>query len=60
MKFVQINFYHRKAAMAVLCQQLAEGMADASFIHETWIYSGQIRGITNSGEQSFLLHLKAM
>jgi hypothetical protein len=28
MKFIQINLQHSKAATAVLCQQLAEVMAD--------------------------------
>jgi hypothetical protein len=28
MKFLQINLHHSKAAMAALCQQLAEGKAD--------------------------------
>jgi hypothetical protein len=38
---------------AVLCQQLAEGMADVAFIQEPWIYRGKIRGITNSGGTFF-------
>jgi hypothetical protein len=43
-KFVQINLHHSKAAMATLCQQLAEGMADIALIQEPWIYEyrGQI------------------
>jgi hypothetical protein len=60
MKFIQINLHHSKAAMAVLCQQLAEGMADVALIQEPWIYKGQIRGLTNLEEQWFLLHPRAM
>jgi ABC-type oligopeptide transport system substrate-binding subunit len=32
MEFVQIKLYHSKAATAVLCQQLAEGMAVLALI----------------------------
>jgi hypothetical protein len=39
--------------MAVLCQQLAEGMADVALIQEPWIHRVQIRGITNSGGTIF-------
>jgi splicing factor 45 len=53
MKFTQINLHHSKAATAVLCQQLAKGMADAALIQEPWIYRGQIRGLTNSGGTIF-------
>jgi hypothetical protein len=35
--------------MATLCQQLAEEKADVAFTQEPWIYSGQIRGLTNTG-----------
>jgi hypothetical protein len=56
MKFVKINLHHRKSPMAVLCQQLAEGMADVELLREPWIYRGQISGLTNSREQLFLLH----
>jgi hypothetical protein len=39
MKFVQINLHHSKAAiMAVLCQQLTEGITDVALIQENWIY----------------------
>jgi hypothetical protein len=31
-KFIQINLTHRKAATAVLCWQLAVGMAHVAFI----------------------------
>jgi hypothetical protein len=47
MKSVQINLYQSKADMVVLCQQLAEGMADVALIQVPWIYRGQIKGITN-------------
>jgi hypothetical protein len=47
MKFVQINLHHSKAAMATLCQQVAERMADIALIQKPWIYRGQIRGLTN-------------
>jgi hypothetical protein len=47
MQFVHINLYHSKADMAVLSQQLAEGMADVAIIQEPLIYRGQIKGITN-------------
>jgi hypothetical protein len=60
MKFVQINLHHSKAAMAVLCQQIAEGMADVALTQEPWIYRGQIRGITNSGGTIFSVVQKAM
>jgi hypothetical protein len=53
MKFAQINLHHSKAAMAVLCQQLAEGMVDVELIQEPWIYRGRIRGLTNSGGTIF-------
>jgi hypothetical protein len=53
MKFMQISLHHIKAATMVLCQQLAEGMADVALIQEPWIYRGQIRGITNSGRTIF-------
>jgi hypothetical protein len=43
---MQINLHHSKAAKAVLCQQLAKGMADVALILEPWIYRDQIRGIT--------------
>jgi hypothetical protein len=46
MKFTQINLHHSKAVTAVLCQQLAKGMADAALIQEPWIYRSQIRGGT--------------
>jgi hypothetical protein len=49
LKFLQINLYHSKAAMAALSQQLAEGKADAALIQEPWLYKGQIRGLTNTG-----------
>jgi hypothetical protein len=48
-KFVQTNLHHSKAAMATLCQQLAEGNADVALMQEHWIYRGQIRGLTNTG-----------
>jgi hypothetical protein len=48
-KSVQINLHHSKAALATLCQQLAEGKADVALIQEPWIYRGQIRGLTNFG-----------
>jgi hypothetical protein len=47
MKFLQINLHHSKAATAVLCQQLAERMADVALIQESWIHRGQIRGGNN-------------
>jgi hypothetical protein len=59
MKSLQINLYCSIAAMVVLCQLLAEGMADVALIQESWIYRRQVRGITNSGGTIFLLHLKA-
>jgi hypothetical protein len=37
MKFIQINLHHSKAAMGVLCQQLAEGMADVALIQERFL-----------------------
>jgi hypothetical protein len=49
-KFFQINLHHSKSAMAALCQQLAEGRADIALIQEPWLYKGQIRGLTNTGE----------
>jgi hypothetical protein len=48
-EFFQINLHHSKAAMATLCQQLAQGKADVALIHEPWLYKGQIRGLTNIG-----------
>jgi hypothetical protein len=36
--------------MPALCQQLAEGRADIALIQEPWLYKGQIRGLTNTGE----------
>jgi hypothetical protein len=41
--FVQINLYHSKAAMANLCQQLAEGKAGVLIvlIQESWTYRGK-------------------
>jgi hypothetical protein len=53
MKFAQINLHHSKAATAVLCQKLAEGMADVALIQEPWIYRGQVRGLTGSGGTIF-------
>jgi hypothetical protein len=53
MEFVQINLHHSKAATAVLCQQLAEGMTDVALIQEPWIYRDQIRCITNPGGTIF-------
>jgi hypothetical protein len=57
MKFIQINLHHSKAGMAVLCQQLAEGIAAVALIQKPCIYRGQIRGLTNSGG---MLHLRVM
>jgi hypothetical protein len=34
MKFIQINLTHSKAAMTVLCWQLAVGMADVALNQE--------------------------
>jgi hypothetical protein len=48
-KFLQINLHHSKAAMAALCQQLAQGKADVALIKEPWLYKGRIRGLTNTG-----------
>jgi hypothetical protein len=59
MKIVQINLHHSKAAMAVLCQQLAVGMADVAFIQEPWICGGQ-RDLISSGVKIFLLHPTAI
>jgi hypothetical protein len=42
MEFMQVNLHHSNTAMAVLCQQLAKGMADVALIQEPWIYKGQI------------------
>jgi hypothetical protein len=50
---MQINLHHSKAAMAVLCQQLAGGMTDVALLQEPWIYGDQIRGITNTGGTIF-------
>jgi hypothetical protein len=55
MKIFQINLHHSKAAMTVLCQQLAVGVSDVAFIQEPWICGGQ-RDLTSSGEKSFMLH----
>jgi hypothetical protein len=48
-KFFQNNLHHSNTATATLCQQLAQGKADVALIQEPWIYTGQIRGLTNSG-----------
>jgi hypothetical protein len=39
--------------MGVQFQQFAERMADVALIQDPWIYRGQIRSITNSGETMF-------
>jgi splicing factor 45 len=49
LKFLQINLHHSKAATAALCQQLTEGNADVALIQEPWLYSGRIKGLTNTG-----------
>jgi hypothetical protein len=41
MKSVQINLHHSEAAMAVPCQQLAEGMSAVASIQEPWIYGAK-------------------
>jgi hypothetical protein len=41
MKFMKINLHHSKAATAVLCQQLTEGMTDVALTQEPWIYRGK-------------------
>jgi hypothetical protein len=53
MKSTQISLHHSKAATAILCQQLAEGMADVVLIQEPWIYRDQVRVIMNSGGTTF-------
>jgi hypothetical protein len=44
----QINSHHSKTATAVLCQQVAIGMADLALIQESSIYGGQVRGLMSS------------
>jgi hypothetical protein len=53
MKSVQFDLYYSKAAKGVLCQQLAETMADVALIREPCIYRGKIRGIANPGVKIF-------
>jgi hypothetical protein len=55
-KFVQINLHHSKVVSANLCQLIAEGKVDIALIQEPWVYKGQVRGLTNSGERFMLLH----
>jgi hypothetical protein len=45
----KMNLHHSKAAMAVLSQQLTEGMSDVALVQQLWIYRGQIGGLTSSG-----------
>jgi hypothetical protein len=52
-KFVQINSHNSKAATTVLYWQVTVGIADVALIQEPWIYGGQTRGSTKSGETIF-------
>jgi hypothetical protein len=38
-----------------VCQQLAEGKADTSFIQEPWVHKGQTRALTNLGETIYFV-----
>jgi hypothetical protein len=46
--------------MAVVCQQLADGVSDVAFVQEPWVYRGQMSSITSPGATVFLLHPKAV
>jgi hypothetical protein len=49
MKFIQINLYHSKVAIALLCNKLAMGKSDTVLIQELWIYKGRRRGLNSTG-----------
>jgi hypothetical protein len=59
MRFMQSNLQHSKAATAVVCQQLADGVSDVACVQEYWVYRGQMSSMTSPGGTVILLHPKA-